>query len=115
MNLPGSHDMRRLAECVTSIRWWALRPDPNLVASPNPLGRHHIAAARSDAGDLAVLYLPSGGRFQLDRRTLKIDLAAAWLDPRTGDRIPAAAADGANSFAAPDREDWLLLLTSPTP
>jgi len=54
----------------TSMTWWQLKPDTNLVVSvqPHPLGPAAAGqaggqgpAARNDEGNLAVVYIPDGG------------------------------------------------------
>jgi hypothetical protein len=106
MNLPASHQIRHLAALMQSIKWWTLRPDPTL-APPQPPGPHHVSASRSDTGDLALLYLPTGGTIPLDTGRLKPNLTATWFNPRMGERIPASASGGA--YTAPTAEDWVLL------
>ena len=107
MNFPGGHDVRRLAAFFTSLKWWALRPDSALIPPQTP-GPRYVSAARSDAGDHAVLYLPAGGTIPVDARRLRPDLPATWFNPRTGERTPAAPARG--PFTAPDDNDWVLVI-----
>src|SRR5581483_162914 len=66
MEAPGSADMHRLREFFASIPWWRLRPAPELLAAgTRAAGRpgvaaaeRFIAAARTEEGDTAVLYVP---------------------------------------------------------
>ena len=110
-DLPGSTQMKHLAELFTSLAWWQLRPDDSLLAA-QPGGddpARHVSAARSERGDLGVLYLPVGGEVALKSGILRGRWQAEWFDPRTGIRTPIrGAAQG--KFSAPDEQDWVLVL-----
>ena len=68
------------------------------------------SAARSETGDLALLYFPGGGDATLrDGSPLGANPSGEWLDPRTGERR-AATSSGARVFTAPSSEDWVLVL-----
>lgn len=111
LHLPGSRDLAHVSDLFTSLDWWTLRPDQELLQS-QPGGddpTRHVAAARSEAGDLAVVYLPVGGSVTLRPDALRSDLQAEWFNPRTGRRTPAGSA-AQRTFTAPDREDWVLVL-----
>jgi hypothetical protein len=111
MALPGSTQMKHLAELFTALPWWQLRPDQGLLAS-QPGGNDpaaFVAAARSDKGDVAVLYLPLGGEVTLKTEGLAPGLTAEWFDPRTGQRSPVKGTDQ-RTYRAPDTQDWVLLL-----
>jgi hypothetical protein len=110
MRLPGSDDMKRLADCFTSLHWWTLRPDPDLIElQPFPKDpARFVTASRSDAGDLAVVYLPAGGQITLRAGRLAHDLSATWFNPRTAERTTATP-DAPNQFTVPDDNDWLLI------
>ncbi|MGQ9588888.1 MAG: apiosidase-like domain-containing protein, partial [Planctomycetota bacterium] len=82
--------------------------EPALSTPYEERAGRHIAAARSEAGDLAVIYAPAGGRIALARGILREGLRAEWFDPRTGRRPPAAPGDGV--YIAPDAQDWILVV-----
>jgi hypothetical protein len=109
MDLPGSTHMKYAAELFTSLPWWQLRPYQDLLAA-QPGGddpARHVAAAWSDNGDLAVIYLPAGGEVRLKTGRLVEGLKVEWFDPRTGKR--RAARDNEGKYRAPDEEDWVLV------
>jgi hypothetical protein len=109
LDLPGSTHMSHLAGLFTSLPWWQLRPYEELLAE-QPGGNdpaRHVSAAWSDAGDLAVLYLPAGGAVRLKGDRLADGLTAEWFDPRTGRR--RAARGEAGRYRALDEQDWVLL------
>jgi hypothetical protein len=103
--------MKHLAELFTSIAWWTLRPDAHLLAEQPGKNdpTRHVSGARSEDGDLAVIYLPVGGRLSLRQGILKEGAQAEWFDPRTGRRMPSASSEQ-STFEAPDQQDWVLLL-----
>lgn len=110
-DLPGSFDMKRLAECFTSIQWWKLRPCQELLRQqPYDSDKaKFVSAACSESGDLAMLYLPVGCEIQLNTDKLKQGLQAYWFDPRTGERTEAKTlSDG--TYNTPDEQDWVLLI-----
>jgi hypothetical protein len=111
LSFPGSTQMKYLADLFTSIPWWTLRPDDNLLVEQpgreNPA--RHISASRSEQGNLAVVYLPVGGELRLSPGVLGQDLTGEWFDPRTGRRAPAVQVEP-NTFRAPEEQDWVLLL-----
>jgi hypothetical protein len=69
-----------------------------------------IAAARSEKGDLAVIYFPVGDETTVALGHAGPDLKAEWFNPRTGERSMARPAQQ-NSFGTPDAQDWVLLFT----
>ena len=75
MGLPGSTDMKHMAELFTAIDWWRLRPDASLVATGQPTQPApqltHIVYTRSKDGR-AVMYLD--GKRAADR-TVDGDMA----------------------------------------
>ena len=112
LSFPGSTQMKYLEEFFTSIAWWTLLPDPNLL-DEQPAGddpASHVSASRSATGDLAVIYLPAGGRVKLKEGALKDGLKAEWFDPRTGKRT-AIEGSPTGPLLAPDQQDWVLLLS----
>jgi hypothetical protein len=106
IHLPGSTQMEHLAALFTSLDWWRLRPAAGLVAEQPEDPMRFVGAATTEAGDLAVLYLPVGGSVRL---TAAVGKGGEWFDPRTGARTPAAPA-GPLLYTAPDARDWVLVL-----
>jgi hypothetical protein len=108
MRLPGSDDMARLADCFTAVRWWTLRPDPDLLSQEPPNGR----ASASRSGDLAVVYVPEHRDVVVRLDQVRHDLQWHWFDPRTGGRT-LTEPDGSWGFTPPEpsdaTSDWLLI------
>ncbi len=113
MALPGSSDVARIATLFSSINWPRLRPSPALLATqPGKAdAERFVSASATEAGDLALLYLPMGGSIELAEDRIR-GTRAQWFDPRTGDRRDADIGP-TGGCSAPDSEDWLLMLTKP--
>ncbi len=113
---PGSTQMKYVAEFFTSIPWWTLQPDDNLlVEQPGEADpSRHVSAARSEKGDLAVIYLPVGGAVRLKTGVMLKDLRSEWFDPRTGRKSPAQE-EGPGTYHSPEEQDWVLLLQKKSP
>lgn len=112
LNYPGGTAMRVMREIFDSIPWWRLRPDRSLLGD-NPVDAafsNYIAAARSDEGDFALLYLPRNESVRLNLTGVEKPARAIWIDPRTGRRTPASKVAGAVELKTPGAQDWLLLL-----
>jgi uncharacterized protein DUF4038/uncharacterized protein DUF5060/collagenase-like protein with putative collagen-binding domain len=111
LSFPGSTQMKYLEQFFTSIAWWTLRPDDNLLAE-QPGGddpARYVSASRSEKGDLAVIYLPVGGKVRLRGGKLKDGLQGEWFDPRSGQRTLIQTSDW-RLLDAPNQQDWVLLL-----
>jgi hypothetical protein len=76
--------MKHLQTFFTSIAWWTLLPDKDLLTQ-QPSGddsARYISAARSENRDLAVVYMPVGGKLELKKGVLRNGLQAEWFNPR---------------------------------
>ncbi len=95
------------------VRFRTTRTSPNGEPSlSTPGGDDAVPAVvglRSEKGDLAVLYFVAGGRARVKSGALNEVSQMRWFDPRTG-RWSSARPDEKGSFAAPDEQDWTLLL-----
>lgn len=116
LTTPEAEQVAQLVQFFTSIQFSRLRPaqdmlvvDPGLVEA-----RRHIAAARTQEGDLAVIYVPEDRSFQIRFKDLPPSVETSWTDPRNGLKRPVIAVlNGENvQFTTPGPGDWLLLLKS---
>jgi hypothetical protein len=104
---PGLTGMQILKQFFDNIRWFELEPSPDLLeeqpgeADPN----HYITAAKTSDNRQAVISLPVGGTVKLTHSGGQ----ARWFDPCTG---AWSAAEGSDTFTAPDEQDWVLVLSS---
>jgi hypothetical protein len=104
----------------TSITWWELLPDTDLVVSvaPHPQAKDKPAvpartfAARNAEGDLAVIYVPNGGVVGLREDRLKDQLKPLWFSPRDGGMRNARALRS-RVYRTPTADDWVLLFRTP--
>ncbi|MBN1845220.1 MAG: hypothetical protein JW810_06020, partial [Sedimentisphaerales bacterium] len=76
--------------------------------SANDEPARHISASRSEDGDLAVLYVPTGGKVAIRPGILKEGLKAQWCNPRSRQHL-AARPEGEHGYRTPDENDWILL------
>lgn len=112
LHMVAAEHVQHLIALFESIRWWTLRPCTTLVKqqAPKTDNTRFIAAACSASGDLALVYIPQGGQVALDLSTIQVGLHAEWIDPRTGERLPAHP----DEHHSPSDEDWLLLFSQGT-
>lgn len=103
----GIEAMSALGSILEGLRWWRLRPAPELLANqPGEADpRDTIAVAATDGRDLVVAYTPGGGEIALVGGELPG--RATWRDPRDAGSVPAQAEGGV--FRAPDERDWVLV------
>jgi hypothetical protein len=114
LEMPAATQLPYLHEVFTGLEWWRLRPAPELVsAQPGQHNsEHYVVAARSDEGDIALIYAPENDAITLNLSQLNQPLQIHWFDPCSGER-QAATGDGSDSamtFSVPKGEDWLLVL-----
>jgi hypothetical protein len=117
-DLPGALSMKYLHEFFGSIEWWRLVPAPQLVVDQPGMKdpSKFIAAAKSENGDLAVVYVPEGAAVRIKTDTLKQGGMARWYHPRTGGWLDAGMVERPeHTFKPADRNDWVLLLADSKP
>jgi hypothetical protein len=116
LNAPGSVHLKTFREIATSLPGWEnLVPDQSILSSGAGTGYALNAAARSSAGDWALVYLSEPGRIAIRPNVVKAGgrIHASWIDPVTGERKPAGKYGSGDSpffSLAAGREDALLLL-----
>ncbi len=112
--MPAAEQMAHLYAFFNSIDFWRLRPAPQILSAQpgDQKPQRYIAAARADAGDLVVVYVPEDRMVEVRLNGLPPSVDAGWFNPRTGERNPVVAVVNADSvqFATPAEGDWLLLL-----
>jgi hypothetical protein len=100
----------------TSLTWWKLLPDTNLVVSlqPDPGAAAPVRAfaARSAEGDLAAIYVRQGGIVTLKAELLKDGLKPLWFSPLDGGMRNARALRS-KVYRTPNAQDWVLLFRTP--
>jgi hypothetical protein len=113
--MPAAEQLHVLANLFGGIEWWRLRPAPEVIlAQPGQaLPSRTVLAARTDAGDLALLYTPAAVTLELNIADLRLGLAMRWVNPSTGERFDTAytGTAGHAQFTTPAAGDWVLLLS----
>lgn len=114
LHMPAAEQLPVLTRAMESVEWWQLRPAQELVlVQPGAEdARETIAAAKSDAGDLLVVYIPAARQVELDLSAVQEGLTAQWFIPQTGE-WSAAVPGGTREhtvFETPAEGDWLLVL-----
>ncbi len=116
LSAPAAEQMAHLVKFFTNIQYSHLRPAQDMLAKDPGLTepRRHIAAARTQEGDLAVVYVPEDRSLEIRFKDLPPSVETSWTDPRNGLRRPVIAVlNGENvQFTTPGPGDWLLLLKS---
>jgi hypothetical protein len=87
----------------TGFEWWKTEPHDELVNN----GTFCLA----QIGRVYIVYMPKGGSVTVNLEPARYDVK--WFNPRNGEYSKPGAAEGAawTSPAAPDKEDWVLLIT----
>jgi hypothetical protein len=103
--------MKYLGHMFRSIAWWQLTPDQDLLtAQPGRADpARYVSVSHSAKRNLVVAYLPVGGTVTFQPGVPASAMRGEWFDPRTGRRSTVKGVT-ANTFVAPDTNDWVLLL-----
>ena len=112
--MDGAEQVRPLVDAFDSIRWWTLRPAPELLGvQPGERDVHrHILISKSVANDLVVAYTPQGEAVEVKMAGLSPQLRGIWYNPHDGDVEAAESREGNGKrvYEAPGDGDWLLVL-----
>jgi hypothetical protein len=119
LDAPGARQMGILRKIFEARpEWWLLMPDQSIFATDGETtGRILNLAARHKDGKWVMVYLADKASFSINMNKLAATgkVNARWIDPRTGDSMPAGSFTntGARSFSTPAGwEDALLILES---
>ncbi len=117
LSLPGAGAIAPLADCFAPIEFWRLKPFTRavIVQSGASSLRNHIAASRTEAGNMVLLYVPEERAVKVLPGTWPAAAQATWFDPRTGESRPAGAAVVSPTgweFTTPSAGDWVLVVNS---
>jgi hypothetical protein len=116
LHMPAASQMAQVMTLFSSIDFWRLRPAAEILAvQPGTMSpQRYIAAARSDRGDLIVVYDPEDRTVAMLAKSLPQGYSAKWFDPRSGQGTAASgtAQEERVEFATPAAGDWVLLIQS---
>lgn len=85
LNLEVANQVKHLKNLMLSRPYFERIPDQTLLAEQQPDDENFVIGTRSEVGDYAFIYFPTGKKCQLNLKSLsgeKIQLT--WYDPRTG-------------------------------
>jgi hypothetical protein len=102
-----------MAEIMASMDWWRLRPVKDmLVEQPGSEDiKRTVVTARTEAGDLALCYVPSAGELGLNCSAMSMPCRLAWVDVRSGVWHDAGVVAGDLWRGSPPAAgDWLLVM-----
>jgi uncharacterized protein DUF4038/collagenase-like protein with putative collagen-binding domain len=113
LDTPGVESLGVMRSIFSKLPWTQMLPaDHLLIEQPgwaDVLGTVKVSATPSRS--CVAAYLPVGGRVELTKAGVPSDIAAHWVDPRTGRWTPIDDFVQADILAAdaPDEQDWLLV------
>ena len=112
--MPGAKQLGRLAELLSSVDFWRLRPDAGLLATPSS-GQSNgssICPAASESKDLSLVYVANQRMLELSLDAMPRSPSVTWFNPRQGGTSPAVAVvvQSKCQFPTPDPQDWVLLI-----
>lgn len=101
----AANDLRVLHDFFVRLPYWKMEPFLGV--------KGELAVALAEPGKVYVVYLPRGGRLELDITEASGDFSARWLNPRQGTFGEAfsVSSGGVRSMEAPDQLDWALLIS----
>jgi len=112
--LPGAKQLTALANFLSSMEFWRLRPEPSFVANQpgNQVPHRFIAGSGTESKDLTLVYSPEDRTLEIVLEALPPSPTVGWFNPRTGENSPAVAVVGARTcqFPTPDPGDWVLVM-----
>jgi hypothetical protein len=91
LDSPGARQMGILKQVLAPRTWWTLTPDQSVIAIGAGSDKELKAAARSTAGDWAILYLSTRNAPTVDlgKITASEKVRATWVNPDTGESSDA--------------------------
>jgi hypothetical protein len=118
LDAPGAVQLGILKKTLAALpEWWYLVPDQSIFAEGGRTdGQVLNLAARHKDGKWVMVYSADTASFSINLNKLAAGkVTARWIDPRTGDSVPAGSVTntGVQSFSTPAGwEDALLILES---
>jgi len=100
------------AAAQLSILYDFFKPLPFWRMEPFEGVRGEMAVALAEPGSLYVVYLPRGGKLEIDLSQASGPFDARWFNPRSGVPGEAFAVPGGEvrTLEAPDENDWALIM-----
>ena len=117
LEAPGAAQMSVLRGILEGLdEWWEMAPDQSLLCGDRRTeeGRILDLAARHREGKWVIAYAAAPGELALDLNSLPGigRTHARWVDPRSGDSLPAGRIRGRPLHTPENWEDALLVVTA---
>jgi Protein of unknown function (DUF4038)/Putative collagen-binding domain of a collagenase len=106
---PGSIHLNVYRSIVRSLtNWWDVVPDQSIIVRGISGGFELNAAAKSGAGEWAVVYFASEckAKIRMDRVKMSEVMTATWVDPVTAARTPAGEFKYADVVELATPKEW---------
>jgi len=114
MFMPGAKQMGHIANVLSAVDFWQLRPEPKLIAGASNAAQvaRKVLAASTPGKGLALVYVAEDRMLELAEDQLPHVPAVTWYNPRRGENSPAVAVVVQHTcqFPTPEPGDWLLML-----
>ncbi len=116
LDLEMANQMKHLKNLILSRDFFSRIPDQRMIVGSQEEDDSFVSATRSESGDYAMIYFPTGKSIHLDLSSLKKgELKGSWYDPRTGATFPMETNPAAfpSEIIPPSQgrgNDWVLVL-----
>ncbi len=116
LNLDGAVQMSYVKKLMTSRPILSRIPDQNLISSTQEKNPDYAVGTRSQNGDYAFIYIPTGKNIEINLDILSGKrLKATWYNPRNGknEKTWQLTSKGKQTFSPPSSgkgNDWVLVL-----
>ena len=115
--LPGARAIAPMAFFFDPIDFWSLKPFAGdvLGVSGGSSLRDYIAACKSEAGNLTLIYVPEERVVKVLASAWPASTEVKWFNPRTGQSrpaVPTVASSAVREFTTPSAGDWVLLVNA---
>ncbi len=87
LDMPSSFEMIYMKNFFTSIEWWRLVPDHDLILNQPQLWVDRMVLSRTPSGDIAVAYLPDVSDIVIDMTDFPTDMEVIWFNPVTNEYV----------------------------
>lgn len=116
LDLPMANQVQHLKNLMLSRPFFDRIPDQNLINLKAQEELEYIIGTRDQAGTYAMIYLPFGGKVDLNLQVMsEQNLSLWWYDPRTGHRYRSGSIDASENVTieAPTKglgNDWVAVI-----
>jgi len=113
IDFPGSIQIGYLAQFIKKLKWWRLKPAPELLVEQpgDKQFNHFISVVKTENNDLILAYVPVKSTFSL-YNTQRLEYTGQWFDPVSNKYSKAEinCKDGLLEITSPNDADLILIL-----